>query len=100
MTGDESLQFVEYLRHNRHLTETGGDGVSAQQVRGGGGPLFRSRSGHAPGYAVRATLGRGIFAAVSAGNDAVSISIRRRRRRAGGRRSDRYGGPARRRKRC
>ena len=34
MTGDESLQFVEYLRHNRHLTETGGDGARAEQ----GGP--------------------------------------------------------------
>src|SRR3984893_973858 len=34
MTGDESLQFVEHLRHNRHLTETGGDGARAEQ----GGP--------------------------------------------------------------
>jgi general secretion pathway protein E len=31
MTGDEALQFVEYLRHNRHLMETGGDGVRAEQ---------------------------------------------------------------------
>jgi general secretion pathway protein E len=34
MTGDESLQFVEYLCHNRHLTETGSDGARAEQ----GGP--------------------------------------------------------------
>jgi general secretion pathway protein E len=33
MTGDESLQFVEHLRHNHHLTETAG-GVRAEQ----GGP--------------------------------------------------------------
>jgi general secretion pathway protein E len=31
MTGDESLQFVEHLRHKRHLTETGGDGTRAEQ---------------------------------------------------------------------
>src|SRR5260370_30065368 len=34
MTGDESLQFVDHLRHNRHLRETGGDGAGAEQ----GGP--------------------------------------------------------------
>src|SRR6266478_3708432 len=34
MTGDESLQFVEHLRHNRHLMETGDDGARAEQ----GGP--------------------------------------------------------------
>jgi len=27
MTGDESLQFVEHLRHNHHLTETAGNGA-------------------------------------------------------------------------
>src|SRR6202163_76246 len=36
MTGDESSQFVEYLRHNRHLTETGGDGARAEQARPAG----------------------------------------------------------------
>ncbi|HXL31880.1 MAG TPA: GspE/PulE family protein [Bradyrhizobium sp.] len=34
MTGDESLQFMDHLRHYRHLTETGGDGARAEQ----GGP--------------------------------------------------------------
>ena len=34
MTGDESLQFMDHLRHYRHLTETGGDGARGEQ----GGP--------------------------------------------------------------
>ena len=31
MTGDESLQFVEYLRHNDHLTKTVSNGERAEQ---------------------------------------------------------------------
>ena len=31
MTGDESLQFVEHLRHNNHLTKTGGNGERTEQ---------------------------------------------------------------------
>ena len=32
MTGDESLQFVEHLRHNNHLTKIAGNGVRAEQA--------------------------------------------------------------------
>jgi general secretion pathway protein E len=31
MTGDESLQFVEHLRHNNHLTKSAGNGERAEQ---------------------------------------------------------------------
>jgi general secretion pathway protein E len=31
MTGDESLQFVEHLRHNNHLVKTAGNGEFAEQ---------------------------------------------------------------------
>ncbi|HMH73963.1 MAG TPA: type II/IV secretion system protein, partial [Bradyrhizobium sp.] len=31
MTGDDSLQFVEHLRQNNHLTKTAGNGEHAEQ---------------------------------------------------------------------
>ncbi|HMH98451.1 MAG TPA: type II/IV secretion system protein, partial [Bradyrhizobium sp.] len=31
MTGDDSLQFVEHLRQNNHLTKTAGNGERAEQ---------------------------------------------------------------------
>ena len=80
MTGDESLQFVEYLRHNNHLVKTAGNGEFAEQ--GGserpqgrlweltdlsasefadGGAILRARPGRVHGHAVRHGIERIIF---------------------------------------